>query len=79
MRNRFLDWFALTLLIVGAINWGLIGFFRFDLLGSIFGGMGAVLSRVVFAIVGIAGLYCLTIYRKIDDQPRYTVSEIDMK
>lgn len=47
---------ALVLTIVGAVNWGLVGFFQFDLVATLFGGQDAVLSRVVYALVGIAGL-----------------------
>lgn len=50
---------ALALVIIGAINWGLIGFFRFDLVSAIFGGQDAFLSRVIFGLVGISGLACL--------------------
>ncbi|MBE0448039.1 MAG: DUF378 domain-containing protein [Actinobacteria bacterium] len=61
-RFNWLDWTALVLVIIGAINWGLIGFFGFDLVAAIFGGGDtfATGSRIVFAIVGLAGLY--TIY-----------------
>ncbi|QGS68493.1 DUF378 domain-containing protein [Oceanobacillus sp. 143] len=52
---------ALALVIIGAINWGLIGFFQFDLVASIFGGQDAVLARIVYGLVGLSGLYCLTI------------------
>lgn len=52
---------ALTLVIIGAVNWGLIGFFQFDLVATLFGGQGAALSRIVYALVGISGLYSLTI------------------
>lgn len=47
---------ALVLTIVGAINWGLIGFFQFDLVAAIFGGQGAALSRIIYGLVGIAGI-----------------------
>lgn len=47
---------ALILTIIGAINWGLIGFFQFDLVASIFGGQDAGLSRIVYGLVGLAGL-----------------------
>jgi len=67
MRVRALDWIALTLVVIGAINWGLIGFFQFDLVAAIFGSMTTVISRVLFALVGIAGLYCLTFYGKMDN------------
>ena len=52
---------ALALIIIGAINWGLIGFFKFDLVAAIFGEQGAFLSRVVFALVGLSGLMCITL------------------
>lgn len=53
---------ALSLVIIGAINWGLIGFFNFDLVASIFGGQQALLSRVIYSLVGLSGLYALTIF-----------------
>ena len=52
MGNKCLDCIALTLTIIGAINWGLIGFFRFDLVAFLFGDM-SWLSRVVYALVGL--------------------------
>ncbi|KAB2492227.1 DUF378 domain-containing protein [Priestia endophytica] len=47
---------ALVLTIIGAINWGLIGFFQFDLVAAIFGGQTSALSRIIYGLVGIAGL-----------------------
>ncbi|MBT2758239.1 DUF378 domain-containing protein [Mesobacillus foraminis] len=47
---------ALILTIIGAINWGLVGFFQFDLVASIFGGQDAGISRIVYGLVGLAGL-----------------------
>ncbi|TYR78726.1 DUF378 domain-containing protein [Priestia megaterium] len=47
---------ALVLTIIGAINWGLIGFFQFDLVAAIFGGQSSALSRIIYGLVGIAGL-----------------------
>ncbi|AYV67586.1 MULTISPECIES: DUF378 domain-containing protein [Niallia] len=47
---------ALILTIIGAINWGLIGFFQFDLVATLFGGQGSVISRIIYGLVGIAGL-----------------------
>ncbi|MGX2958027.1 DUF378 domain-containing protein [Peribacillus sp. JNUCC 23] len=58
---KILQRIALALIIIGAINWGLIGFFQFDLVATIFGGQGAFLSRVIFGLVGISGLVCLTL------------------
>ncbi|MBI5272893.1 MAG: DUF378 domain-containing protein [Chlamydiia bacterium] len=48
---------ALLLVIIGALNWGLIGFFNYDLISSIFGGMSTGAARFIFALVGLAGLY----------------------
>lgn len=53
---RTIQRIALILTIIGAINWGLIGFFQFDLVAAIFGGQDAMFSRVIYAIVGLAGL-----------------------
>lgn len=47
---------ALVLTIIGAINWGLIGFFQFDLVANIFGGQDSALARIIYGLVGIAGL-----------------------
>lgn len=53
---RTVHWVALVLVIIGAINWGLVGFFEFDLVAALFGGADTVASRIVYAIVGLAGL-----------------------
>ncbi|WP_066322210.1 DUF378 domain-containing protein [Bacillus sp. FJAT-29814] len=55
---------ALLLTIIGAINWGLIGFFQFDLVAAIFGGQDSFLSRVIYGLVGLSGLACLTLLFK---------------
>lgn len=62
MSSRFLDIICLTLIIVGALNWGLIGFFNYDLVSAIFGGGLRWIARVIFAVVGLAGVYGLFIY-----------------
>lgn len=51
---------VLILIIIGALNWGLIGFFGFDLVASIFGGQLSLISRIIFAIVGVAGIYAIS-------------------
>ncbi|MEJ8764408.1 DUF378 domain-containing protein [Oceanobacillus sp. HCA-5259] len=53
---------ALALVIIGAINWGLIALFQFDLVASIFGGQAAGLSRLVYGLVGLSGLICLSFF-----------------
>ena len=59
---------ALALVIIGALNWGLIGFFQYDLVASLFGGQDAFLSRVVYGLVGISGLLCLRLLFKPDEE-----------
>ena len=60
-----MDKLSLILAIIGAINWGLVGFARFDLVAWIFGGQTASVSRIVYALVGLAGLWCITLlFRK---------------
>lgn len=53
---------ALALVIIGAVNWGLIGLFRFDLVAAIFGGQDAGLSRLIYTLVGLSGLISLAIF-----------------
>ena len=57
---------ALTLVIIGAINWLLIGLFNFDLVATIFGAM-SVMSRIIYVLVGIAGLISIGLYPRIND------------
>lgn len=64
MNTKGLDYVILALVIIGAINWGLIGFFRFNLVTFLFGDMSTA-SRIVYAIVGIAGLYVISMYGRI--------------
>lgn len=61
MGNKYLDGTALTIVIIGAINWLLIGLFRFDLVALLFGEM-SWLSRVIYTLVGICGLYLISFY-----------------
>lgn len=70
-KRRFLymkglDYTALTVAIIGAVNWGLIGFFRLDLVALVFGNM-TWLSRIIYAVVGICGLYLISVYGRISD------------
>ncbi|MBR5782612.1 MAG: DUF378 domain-containing protein [Clostridia bacterium] len=57
---------SLVLIIIGAINWGLVGLFNFDLVGFIFGGTDSLISRIIFTVVGLAGLWAISIlFQKI--------------
>ncbi len=56
-----LDRLALVIVLIGALNWLLVGLFQYDLVASIFGGVSSFLSRTVYTIVGLAGLYCISL------------------
>ena len=58
---KIVDRIALILVIIGALNWGSVGLFAFDCVAFICGGQLAVLSRIIYALVGIAGLWCITL------------------
>lgn len=66
MKYNVFDYIVLTLVIIGAINWGLIGFFRFDLVNVIFGNM-SILSRIIYALIGVSGLYSISFYLRNQD------------
>ncbi len=61
---KFLDNLCLILVIIGALNWGSIGLFGFDFVGYLFGGQLSMLSRIIFAVVGLAGLWTITLLFK---------------
>ena len=56
-----MDTISLLLVIIGAINWLLVGVFQFDLVAWLFGGQGALISRIVYSLVGAAGLWCISL------------------
>ena len=66
MKYNVFDYIVLTLVIIGAINWGLIGFFRFDLVNVIFGNM-SIVSRIIYALIGVSGLYSISFYLRNQD------------
>jgi len=63
-KLNVLDWIALILVIIGGLNWGLVGIFNFDLVAAIFGAM-SILSRIVYILVGLSALYVLVILGKL--------------
>jgi len=69
MGNKFIDGTALTIAIIGAVNWGLIGLFKFDLVRFLFGDM-SILSRIVYIVVGLCGLYLLTFFMHLGNPDR---------
>ena len=58
---------ALVLVIIGALNWGAIGLFGFDLVAWLFGGQTAIISRIVYTLVGLAGIWCISLLFKDSD------------
>lgn len=61
----FTDTLALILSIIGSLNWGLVGIFQFDLVAWIFGGQTGIISRIIYALVGLAGVWCISLlFRK---------------
>ena len=56
-----MDTIALILSIIGCLNWGLVGIFQFDLVAWLFGGQSAVFSRIIYALVGLAGLWSISV------------------
>ena len=59
--DMLMDRIALILTIIGALNWGSIGLFQFDIVAWIFGGQGAILSRIVYTVVALAGVWCISL------------------
>lgn len=62
--SKGIDYTALTLVIIGAVNWGLIGIFKLDLVNLIFGNMTWI-SRVIYTLVGLSGVYLLSLYGRV--------------
>ncbi|MBE0476470.1 MAG: DUF378 domain-containing protein [Coriobacteriia bacterium] len=56
-KLNVMDWIALAILVIGGLNWGLVGLFQFDLVAAIFGGQEAILSRIVYVLVGLSAIY----------------------
>lgn len=68
MTMMIVDRVALALAIIGGLNWGLIGLFRLDLVAFLFGGQTALLSRIVYTLVGLAAIWCISLlFRNEDD------------
>ena len=63
-----MDKISLILVIIGAINWGSIGLFQFDIVAWIFGGQGAIVSRIIYTLVALAGIWCISMLFRSQDQ-----------
>lgn len=72
-----MDTLSLILIVIGALNWGLIGIFQFDLVASIFGGMSGVVSRIIYTLVGLAGIWGITMLFRRHPRPAFMQDEAD--
>ena len=67
-----MDTIALLLSIIGSLNWGLVGIFQFDLVAWLFGGQDMVISRILYTVIGLAGLWCVSLlfrrFRRMGDE-----------
>lgn len=66
---KALDMTALTLLIIGGLNWLLVGLLEFDLVATLFGGSTTILAKVVYVLVGLSALYCIKLFGLISNKP----------
>ncbi len=66
-----MDTFSLILIVIGALNWGLVGIFQFDLVAAIFGGMSGVVSRIIYTLVGLAGIWGITMLFRKHSRPAF--------
>jgi hypothetical protein len=69
-----MDRFALVLIILGALNWGCVGIFNFDVVAWIFGGSTATVSRVIYAVIALAGLWCISLLFR--ERDRHKIEEL---
>lgn len=73
---KIIDRIALVLIIIGALNWGSIGLFSFDIVAWMGGGTGALFSRIVYTLVAIAGLWCISLLFRHDALDVYDKSNL---
>ena len=75
MTMMIMDRIALALAIIGGLNWGLIGLFRLDLVAYLFGGQTALLSRIVYTLVGLAAIWCISMLFRNEEDSAITDNE----
>ncbi len=61
MLGSIIDKICLVLVVVGSINWGLVGIFQFDLVAWLFGGTDAIISRIIYTVIALAGIWCISL------------------
>ena len=76
IKLNAIDYIAQVLVIIGAINWGLVGFADFDLVGALFVGMSSLVSRFIFALVGLAGLYVISFLFRRNSQTSWRADSL---
>lgn len=69
------DKIALILLIIGGINWGLVGIFELDLIAWLFGGAGSIISRTLYILVAISAVWCISLLFRKDDELAYNTAD----
>lgn len=62
---KIIHWIALILVIVGALNWGMVGFFKMDVVSRLLGGYSSMATRTIFGLVGLAGLWCIGLFKHL--------------
>ena len=66
-----MDTLSLILIVIGALNWGLIGIFQFDLVAAVFGGMSGTIARIIYTLVGLAGIWGFTMLFRRHTRPDF--------
>ena len=72
---ELLDKISLILVIIGALNWGSIGLFQFDIVAWMFGGQAAIVSRIVYTLVALAGIWCISMLVRESEQVKLGMEE----
>mgnify|MGYP002514442824 CR=1 FL=1 len=68
-----LDKICLLLTIIGAINWGSVGLFQFDIVAALFGGSASIISRIIYTVIALAGIWCISLlFRKDENDEQIT-------
>ena len=65
------DKICLALVIIGSLNWGLVGIFKFDLVAWLFGGSGSIISRIIYTVIALAGIWCVSLLFKTTTEPAH--------
>jgi len=68
LEITMIDKICLILSIIGSLNWGLVGLFRFDLVAWLFGGSDSIISRIIYTVIALAGIWCISLLFKNTDE-----------